>query len=304
MPENDNLENKILDWLSKEGYPLEFKVANIFKSGKFQTSQGTYVNDFKTNSPREIDVAAQRTVSIENSFLRVCYLVECKWTGNKPWIIFTDKSSRIAPAACISQTISTYLADSILWLLASDKEIQNLSIFETPIRPGFNGRQAFGNQNDVVYSTLQSITSACYSQKKFYEVYTRNPDSVLSNGVLLFPIIVIEGKLYETYYNNETEKIEIEERKQIRLHWKGSEAWKFHSTIDIVTIDELPNYVDKLSQETDFLMEKMKSTFSLIKNCLNEKTIEPIKDLLNGSRGRLGIPPILDRIVNENKNGT
>lgn len=304
MSENENIENSILDWLSKEGYPLEFKAANIFRKFEFQTFQGQYVNDFKTKNPREIDILAQRTAHIDDSFLRIVYLVECKWTGNKPWVIFTDRNSQIAPAACIAQSITADIATSILWLLTHDQDIQNLSIFHTPDRPGFNGRQAFGSQNDLVYSTLQSVMSSCYSKKKYYESYPKTTENGISDGVLLIPIVVINGKLFETFYDEKNDKIEIEERKQMRLHWKGSEAWHLHSTIDVVTIDALPDYVSKLSFDTDILLDKMISTFRLLEKCLIEKSIEPIKNLTTGSRGTLGLPPVLRQFVTTTKNGT
>lgn len=303
MSEVDKIENKILEWLSKEGYPLEFQVANIFRKFGFPSFQGKYINDYKTNNPREIDVIAQHTTNVGDSFLRISYLVECKWTGNKPWVIFTDEFSHIAPSACIAQSITSNIADSIFWLLASDKEVQKLSIFKTPQRPGFNGRQAFSSQNDVVYSTLQSVISASYSRKQYYQKNSKISDESLFDGVLIIPIIVIDGKLFETYYDNDQNKIEIKEREQIRLHWRGSEAWNLHSTVDIVTISALTNYVEKLSKDSLFLLEKMVSTFNLIKKCLNEKTVEPIKHLMYSSRGILSLPPIL-REINENKNGT
>jgi hypothetical protein len=296
MPQDDKIENKILDWLSKEGYPLEYEAANIFKKKKFHTFQGRYVNDYKTDNPREIDVVAQRTIDINGSFLRIIYLTECKWTGNKPWIIFTDKDSHISPSACIAQTISSNIADSILWLLAGDVEIQQLSIFKTPNRPGFNGRQAFSSQNDLVYSTLQSVISACYSEKKYSENYIKKSQDIFSHGTLIIPIVVINGKLFETYYNDDNEEMVVEEKKQIRLHWKGSEAWKFHSTIDIVTIGELNDYVRLLDKETDILMDKMVLTYNLIKQCLNENSVEPLKHLLGFPRGVISLPPILDKL--------
>jgi hypothetical protein len=297
MNDINSIENKILEWLSKEGYPLEFKVANIFRANRFLTFQGQYVKDFKTDIPREIDVLAQVTSHVEKSFLRICYVVECKWTENKPWVIFTDQNSHIAPAACIAQSIATTTADAILWILASDKDVQELSIFRTPDRPGFNGRQAFGSQNDIVYSTLQSIMSSCYSKKRDYESYHKKPEDSLGFGVIFIPLIVIEGRLFETFYNKQTQKIDILEKDQIRLHWRGSEAWHLHSTIDIVTIESLPDYVNKLSLETDYLINKMAITFQLIMECIKQKNLDPIKSMTSVSRGVLGIPPLLKKII-------
>ncbi len=184
-----DMEQKILEWLSKEGYPLEFQVANIFRATGFHTFQGQYVTDFKSSAPREIDVVTRTDANYEDSFIRINYLVECKWTANKPWVIFSDSNSSITPEACIAQSIGTKLAESILWLLASDKTTQKLSIFHTPDRPGFNGRQAFSSQNDLVYSTLQSIMSACYSKKLDYETYHLKPVDSLSLSVVIIPII-------------------------------------------------------------------------------------------------------------------
>lgn len=78
MIDKNSIEYKILDWMSTEGYPLEFKTANIFRANHFNTFQGRYVNDFKTNIPREIDVIAQKTTDVGDSFLRISYVIECK----------------------------------------------------------------------------------------------------------------------------------------------------------------------------------------------------------------------------------
>lgn len=88
----------------------------------------------------------------------------------------------------------------------------------------------------------------------------------------------------------------------MRLHWKGSEAWNLHSTVDIVTIAELDNYVAKLDKETNILIDKMTETFSLINKCFENKSVDPIKHMIQGARGILSLPPILDKLI-QNKNG-
>lgn len=298
MSDENSLENNIQNWLAKEGYPLEFKVANIFRSKNFDTFQGRYVNDFKTGLPREIDVVADTTIKVAESFLRISYVIECKWSGDKPWVIFTDKNSRISPGACIVQSISTKTAEAILWHLSDNKELRNLSIFHTPERPGFNGRQAFGSQNDLVYSTLQSIMSACYSEKKDYEVADSDHKDSLSFGVLIIPIVVIDGKLFESYYDDSIGDMSLKERKMIRLHWKGSEAWQFHSTIDIVTFDHLPEYVKSLAPETSFLIQKMARIYSIINDCLVKKTLTPLDQIIESNITKNNIHPILRHLIN------
>jgi hypothetical protein len=281
MSEDQKLEVKILDWLSKEGYPLEFAVANIFRQNRFAAFQGRYVRDSKSNNPREVDVVAQMDQRLRNGFLRVSYFIECKWTKEKPWIIFTDSSSRISPGACIAQSVSTKLADAILHYLTNDNRIQQLSIFRTPERPGFNGRQAFSSQSDIVYSSLQSIVSASFSEINEYQLHHTKPTDSLSFGVLIKPIIIIEGKLFESFYNSESNSVEICEQSMIRLHWKGSDAWKFHSTIDIITIDALTNYLPQLYIETKVLLDSMNSVYELIQQSITSKNVSDLEKLIS-----------------------
>ena len=101
---------------------------------------------------------------------------------------------------------------------------------------------------------------------------------------MIIPIVVIEGKLFETYFDATKEEMVIKEQKKMRLHWKGSEAWNLHSTVDIVTIEELDNYVAKLNNETNILINKMTETFSLINKCIENKSIDPNKTYDTGSK--------------------
>lgn len=291
--EQENIEDKVLKWLNEEGYSLEFETAKTLTSYGFYTSQGQYISDYRTKNPREIDVVAKATKYIDKSFLRISHVVECKWTEGKPWVIFTDHSARIAPSACIAQSIATKLMASILWYLAGEKDIQSLNMFNTPSKPGFNGRQAFSSQMDLVYSSLQSVVSACYSKMKDYDQYHKKPQDSISYGVFLRPLIVIKGRLFEAYLNDRDGKMEVKEQNLIRLHWKGAEAWNLHSTIDIVTINHLKDYAQKLKEETDFLLEKAVNSFVLIKNCLENQTLTPLKNMKSTPRGIIGLPPLL-----------
>ena len=297
--EKNTVAQKVLEWVSKEGYPLEFKTANVFRENGFTAYQGRYVDDFKTGQPREIDVDASITYDVDGAFLRMSYIVESKWSDDKPWVIFTDSSSRISPGACIAQSISTKSVDACLFYLASRPDIQCLSIFDVPVRPGFNGRQAFSNQNDLVYSTLKSVVSACYSEKLWYEKGRAEVYEHFGLGVLLLPLIVIQGKLFESYYNQETAKLEVEERSSIRLHWKGSDAWKFHSTVDVVTIDALPDYILEKSREIPYLMSEIAKIFLQVKASVNQKSLRPMQNLMieRGSDGKASIPYLLHYLI-------
>ena len=75
--------------------------------------------------------------------IRVEFIIECKWSKDKPWIVLTDEAAQISPPACVAQTYRSRAAEDIMSHLAQSQEVQRLSLFHTPERPGFSGRQAF-----------------------------------------------------------------------------------------------------------------------------------------------------------------
>ena len=88
------LPEKVKAWLSGEGYPLEFATANTFERADFETRQGMYLSMPKTNAFREIDVVASRVVQNDQVSCRVSIVVECKWSRDKPWVVFTSRLGR------------------------------------------------------------------------------------------------------------------------------------------------------------------------------------------------------------------
>ncbi len=122
---SDNLEQRVEKWINTEGYPLEFRTARALRQAGFRVRQGYYTRDDSNETPREIDVYASTDLRIDDLLLRVSLVIECKYVFEKPWIIFTSSSSRIAPSACMAQTISSKLGDACLWCLAGDVSLKD-----------------------------------------------------------------------------------------------------------------------------------------------------------------------------------
>ena len=135
-----------------KGYPTEFKAANTCRVHGFRVHQGYHVRDKKMETPREIDVVATTDHPNREHLIRVEHVLECKWSKNKPWIVFTSPNARIASAACTAQTIGNLLGSAVIWTLAGDSSLHSLDYFYTPDRLGFGGRQAFSKGADHFYS--------------------------------------------------------------------------------------------------------------------------------------------------------
>jgi hypothetical protein len=157
-----------------EGYPTEFRAASLFQRHGFAASQGHYVEGANEELKREIDVLASATIPTEFRFLRISYVVECKWSADKPWIIFTSPTKIMAPSALIAQTISSKLGAAALWIAAGSETLSRLATFSTPKRGGFGGRQAFSKGSDQFYSAVQSVTSNACQYAAWYDRGTKN----------------------------------------------------------------------------------------------------------------------------------
>jgi hypothetical protein len=233
----DDLQTKVQAWLDQEGYPLEFAAAAVFRRHGFQVRQGTYVRVDDEEKAREIDVVAYKDAG-GDALIRIYHVVECKWSKDKPWVVFTGSGS-MASAACITQTISSLLGSAIVWTQAGLEQLHGMNLFTTPRRAGFNGRQAFSKGNDEFYNAMSSVSSLSTLLVENYDDEKRARGILPKSAVLAFPVIVVDGRLFEAYFDSAENKLKLEESQCLRCHWRGAPAWRLHATIDIVTFDYL-----------------------------------------------------------------
>jgi hypothetical protein len=85
-------ETKIREWLDKQGYPLELRVASAFRREGAAVQVGRYYDDPTSGTQRETDVIADFA---HESRIRghgqvfVSFVIECKTSG-EPWVAFTN----------------------------------------------------------------------------------------------------------------------------------------------------------------------------------------------------------------------
>lgn len=276
MAEEKKLIEKLEDWVNKYGYPLEFETANIFRGNRFQTRQGIYVTDTKTNSPKEIDVLAsihRHRKGIPGS-IRIEFLVECKTNKDKPWIVFSDKKSKIDYKDFINNLITNSTMELIMQGVKDMDEIRGLSMFTPSETSGFNGVTSLIDKNDKdrFYSTFQSIISNCNSRRILSE-YTENP---LRLAKLFIPIVVVES-IFNATYSEDEKKLKLEKTEHIKIHWRGAENSKL-TTVDLVSINYLNEFTSELYKQYTMvadvaylILEKLKE--SKYKSFFNHKDI-------------------------------
>lgn len=105
MSEDEEFHRHVLEWLDKQEYPLEMRVAREFQSHGFAVIQSEYYESGESKS-REIDVVAYKQRSFGSLLTRFTLVVECKSSKQKPWILFS-LPTRISAPAMVAQRAAT-----------------------------------------------------------------------------------------------------------------------------------------------------------------------------------------------------
>jgi len=239
MPDN-TLNARLIDWLNTQGYPLEMNVAEVLHKLKYNVLQSEYFIDQESGNNREIDIIASLHKEIGNTFIRISFIVECKVSREKPWIIFTSKNTSLAPPARVAQRAGSRKGKITLRNIAHKDEIQQLNLFSLPERSGYGLTQAFTSGNDVAYNSCVSVSKATRS---ITERYDEQKNEKFVN--ISFPVIVIDGKLIETYLDDNNEVCINEVNKGVLL-WRNPIVGMPHTVITILTKDTLEEYFSSI----------------------------------------------------------
>ena len=286
--------------MNSEGYPTEFRTANLFRRHGFHAVQGRYIEDGDDDKKREIDVLADCTASTKFGFVRISYVVECKWSVDKPWIVFTSPTNIMAPSAMIAQTISSKLGAAVMWAVAGHDALSALDTFSIPKRGGFGGRQAFSKGNDYFYSAVQSVVSNAAWDAAWYDRAPRKPGTMPEACVIELPIVLVEGELFEAYFDEHTDKMSLQPTSHIRCHWRGSTAWGFSATVDIISLDYLDDFLSIRSAELKPLIDTMVPVLDEIEEFRKRGLPDTIK-VTKGPRGFRGAPLLLQEFSDVNR---
>jgi hypothetical protein len=286
-----SLADKVKQWIEKEGYPLEFSTAYKFKNRNFSVEQSYFSAD-KNGKTREVDVLASKSVSIGRSILRINHVVECKWSKDKPWVLFKDEK-RFATSALAAQLISSSAGQAITWAAAGNKQFKNLAMFKED-GFSFSGRQAFTSTKDLFYQAVQGVVSNCLNITRSYDVDVFNPSGRML-AVIALPMIVVDGSLFEATYDSEGNELKLESIDHARLCWRGNEGRQLNTIIDVVTSDHLDTFLKNRELELEVLINCLGETLEQLNQCLQEKTDKYLV-ITKGPRGISGRPNVLRKL--------
>jgi len=223
---NKEPSKKIREWLEKQGYALEMRVAQAFSNAGFKVSISQYYVDLNSKKLREIDVVASISEEFGNISVSVDVFIECKYAP-RSWVVFTAQKG-LGPFGYFSRilqgkfdvfrwesrpTLQARLISRMLSSLGTNR-IKELEPFLVPQSVGYRVIESLKTEGpDSAYSALLQVTNSvqAYDMKAEKE-YGRILDDLERQGygvgsyddLYLFsgisiPVIFIRGKLFECY---------------------------------------------------------------------------------------------------------
>lgn len=260
MTDSTPLETKVANWLSSQGYPLEMLVTQAFGAAGFQVVQSEYYSDPETKTSREIDVVASIDADADTHFVRVSFVIECKTSREKPWVVFTSTGRELHPNALVAQRSANLPGRRLLTSRAGDTSLHANALFNLHGSAAHGVTQAFASGSDAAYVAVHSAAKASVA----LALNPSRPKKPLFQ--VLFPVVVLDAPLFECALNERNE-MSVKSATEGTFVWRNPIADVPHTIIDIVTLAALFTYVNRAMESAkSFLGGNDETCRSIISN--------------------------------------
>ena len=252
------LEEKIEQWMNTQGYPLEMLVAKSFQERSFTVYQSKYYKDPETGTSREIDVVAQNGLYTGKTFAFISYVVERKKSTNKPWVLFTRKNEIID-----FEYTGWYCSNNLGWDYLVHSAVED-KIDTFPLTHHLGDRIAYGvtvaftSGEDSAYKALQSTIRCAISKLK------QSDKRVIDRSLeIVVPVIVVDGKLFESYLDTENQLVTQEIEHGVVL-WDGVVSGHSGMAIHVITSAYINDFTSKAGMTSSRLVEDWRESLDAI----------------------------------------
>jgi len=242
-------------WLLEQGFPLEMRVAEEFRNAGFTVTQSESYVDRESDKAREIDVVAECRYQFGGvaAGLRVVFVTECKRASAKPWVLLSTPELRPAPHS-LFHSQANQEGRTLLSNIDQVPDLPSQGVFRGPDRSAYGVTVAFKDrdQKDEAYSACLSVLDALKNRRDIGV----GMDAVLSEGGsrrwahMHFPLIVIEGLLFDAHLDGRGELI-VSEINRGRVSQGVTGIGVTGGIIDVVRVSSLREYLETLAVEVE-----------------------------------------------------
>ena len=223
----DDLKTKVMTWLRKGGWPLEYEVGRAFRAAGFRAEQGrSYVDPLDGTRSREIDVLAT-SVFGGSAYLQCLAVVECKHSAGHPWVVLTSDAVAVDWDPIATQGLASVGGVAKCVPLSRPHAfgaVQALDKTEVD-----RGDQAYAAMNQAVSGAVGTLRRS------------------QARSMLVLPVVVIDAPLFVLRVDDGKERLEVVD--WYRLRWYGAQAFPEATAVDLVTRPFAGTYAIELRNE-------------------------------------------------------
>ena len=282
MSDESDLMKGVRGWLNKQGYPLEMRVAEAFRTRGFSVARSTYFLH-ADDPPREIDAIAVGTIDDERFTSRppgvepssipvserlvagadIMALIECKSappTPAHPWIVFTQdfaesRSRTLFPMTDLAQR-SILAIDAVnpaaLFPMLREGSTRGVAVVEAALGGGKDtGKERKADGFNIAHAAVTKVATASRSMIK--DVHE------LSGRLfrVIVPVVVTTCPLVECWLDNGAMRIEERGEMLVRSSRPRKAARPEITLVHVVREDRLPAFIDSVEATLRTVRENM-----------------------------------------------
>jgi hypothetical protein len=246
------VQEKVLSWINKTGFPLEMETAKAFRSAGFDVRQSATHLDPEEQKGREIDVLAQDPDWL--GVVDIYFVVECK-SSDKPWVVLMANDTLSNFNRIHSFAVSSEDAKSEIFSKWRNNEVFK-GLLNKPGRCGYSFRQALGGKTDRAYSAAISVLKACAGLTR------ERTASQLKRFAFALPVIVVDTPIFECTLNSDGE-IDLVEVQESDFLFSAHMPSEVACCIKVIRKEKLQEYTLGAKEIADSLRLVMKESESV-----------------------------------------
>lgn len=220
----ENIQKEIL----KTGFPLEMYILDL--CSKKNTGRLPNVRYMSGETLKEIDLhcffeeiklSPKKNEALQHTSTSL--LIECKKSHDKPWVFFSSSihqgSDRIPFIKYVSDFDEYFIREKSSYLVAEIYEnLRYLSAWDKGIRQCITYFEAFKSQSSPseIYKAINSVLSFLFYKRRFFLKKKRKHGFFSS---FLFPVVVLDGLLFEAYLDREQVVVRQQDHIQLRTDY-------------------------------------------------------------------------------------
>ncbi len=262
MSEKD-LKERILDEINKTGFPLELRISKLLQEGGYYNANNLYYIDRDEDKGREVDMRALKNIEFkengEEYYVRHCLLIECKKSVGKPWVLFTSPQTAYDAElfSIDAQGFSSAFThagqyDEKMWSLYG--KLEKIHPFNSYPRRGRSYFEPFKSKEtgETIFKAITTSVKATIAMR----------DQKFASGgrniCFYYPIIVLEGKLFEAYYEQDKICVAEVDSSIISFFYESAKYKQNSFAVSVVTEGIFANFVSKLDSVLSLWGEELK----------------------------------------------